>query len=83
MQSPDEEKHFVNHPTLYFDDGNVILGAGRILFCVHRSLLSKHSTVYRDIFEQTQARFRGHLHVEMEETAEEVEALVNVIYDGV
>ncbi|KAI8996660.1 hypothetical protein BD414DRAFT_372804, partial [Trametes punicea] len=77
-----DEKPFVNHPTLYFDDGNVILRAGRMLFCVHRSLLAKHSVVFRELFERGHEQFRGMLHFTMEETAEEVEALLNVIYDG-
>ncbi|KAI0372570.1 hypothetical protein BV20DRAFT_903506, partial [Pilatotrama ljubarskyi] len=80
--SPEDEKPFVNHPTLYFDDGNVILGAGRTLFCVHRSLLSKHSIVFLDLFAQQHERFRGLPHINMEETPEEVEALLNVVYDG-
>ncbi|KAJ2997237.1 hypothetical protein NUW54_g7150 [Trametes sanguinea] len=83
--SPDEEqdeKPFINHSTLYFDDGNVILGAGRTLFCVHRSLLAKHSLVLRDLFDHSKEQFRGVLYVRMEETAEEVEALLNMVYDG-
>ncbi|KAI0324294.1 hypothetical protein GY45DRAFT_1263095, partial [Cubamyces sp. BRFM 1775] len=77
-----DEKPFVNHPSLYFDDGNVILAAGRTLFCVHRSLLSKHSPVFQDLFDGARDRHRGLLHVPMEETADEVEALLNVVYDG-
>ena len=78
----EDEKPFVNHSTLYFDDGNVVLATGRTLFCVHRSLLSKHSVVFRDLFDGARDRYRGLLHVTMEETAEEVEALLNVVYDG-
>ena len=78
----EDEKPFVNHSTLYFDDGNVVLAAGRTLFCVHRSLLSKHSVVFRDLFDGARDLSRGLLHVTMEETAEEVEALLNVVYDG-
>ena len=78
-----DEKPFVNHPTLYFDDGNVILATpGRTLFCVHRSLLSKHSPVFRDLFEQEHDTFRGLMKVPREETPEELEALLGVIYDG-
>ncbi|TBU30336.1 hypothetical protein BD311DRAFT_612576, partial [Dichomitus squalens] len=81
--SPDvDEKPFVNHPTLYFDDGNVILTTGRTLFCVHRSLLSKHSPVFRELFEQKHDRFRGLTQITMEETREDLEALLGVIYDG-
>lgn len=77
-----DEKPFVNHPTLYFDDGNVILTTGRTLFCVHRSLLSKHSAVFRELFEQEHDRFRGLIQIPMEETPEDLEALLGVIYDG-
>ncbi|KAI0649710.1 hypothetical protein C8Q79DRAFT_1062187 [Trametes meyenii] len=87
LSTEDEDGHadvkpFANHPTLHFDDGNVVLRAGRTLFCVHRSVLSKHSTVFRDLFEQPHERFRGLMHVAMEETAEEIEALLDVVYDG-
>ncbi|OSC99302.1 hypothetical protein PYCCODRAFT_1373396, partial [Trametes coccinea BRFM310] len=85
LGSPDDEKDekpFIDHSTLYFDDGNVILGAGRTLFCVHRSLLAKHSVVLRDLFDHSKEQFRGVLYVRMEETAEEVEALLNMVYDG-
>ncbi len=77
-----DEKPFVNHPTLYFDDGNVILTTGRTLFCVHRSLLSKHSPVFRELFEQEHDRFRGLIQIPKEETPEDLEALLGMIYDG-
>ncbi|KAI1792763.1 hypothetical protein LXA43DRAFT_842242, partial [Ganoderma leucocontextum] len=77
-----DEKPFVNHSTLYFDDGNVILTTGRTLFCVHRSLLSKHSPAFRELFEQEHDRFRGLIQIPMEETPEDLEALLGVIYDG-
>lgn len=83
----DEPKAFVNHPTLYFDDGNVILSCGSMLFCVHRSLLSKHSPVFRERFQAPQKDIKpqilqGHLHICLNDTAEDIEALLNVIYDG-
>ncbi|PIL28928.1 hypothetical protein GSI_08975 [Ganoderma sinense ZZ0214-1] len=77
-----DEKPFVNHPTLYFDDGNVILTTGRTLFCVHRSLLSKHSPAFRELFEREHGTFRDLMQILMEETPEDLEALLNVIYDG-
>ncbi|KAI0708487.1 hypothetical protein C8Q76DRAFT_627189, partial [Earliella scabrosa] len=78
-----DEKPFVNHPTLYFDDGNIILRAGWTLFCVHKSLLSKHSSVFRDLFQRMHIdRFRELTLITMEETREDLETLLNVIYDG-
>ena len=51
----------------WFDDGNIILQAGSRLFKVHRGVLSKHSTIFRDMFslpqsldqESTPAEFEG------------------------
>ena len=75
-----DEKPFVNHPTLYIDDGNVILTTlGRTLFCVHWSLLYKHSPVFRELFEREHDSFRGLMQIPMEETPEELEALLGVI----
>ena len=34
---------YENHPSLYFDDGNTIFSCASTLFCVHPSVVSKHS----------------------------------------
>lgn len=39
-----------NHPDFWFEDGSVILQVANTLFRVHRSLLSKHSEVFADLF---------------------------------
>ncbi|ETW77388.1 hypothetical protein HETIRDRAFT_454697 [Heterobasidion irregulare TC 32-1] len=39
----------INHPALYFDDGDVILQCGKTLFRVHRSILLKHSTLFQEM----------------------------------
>ena len=49
---------------------------------VHRPLLSMHSPVFQDLVDGARDRHRGLLHVPMEDTADEVEALLNVVYDG-
>ncbi len=85
LEEPDrdtDEKPFQDHPTLYIEDGNVILRTGGTLFCVHKSLLSKHSPVFRELFQRDAERFRGLAHYTMEETREDLEVLLNVIYDG-
>lgn len=40
----------VRHPTLWLDDGNVVLVVENTGFRVHRGILSKHSDVFRDMF---------------------------------
>ncbi len=39
------------HDFLWFPEGNVILAADPYLFKVHKSFLSMHSSVFRDMFE--------------------------------
>ena len=77
-----EEKPFKDHPTLYMDDGNVIITAGKTLFRVHVSLLANRSPVLRDLLKNTKEKFRGFLHLNVEDSSEDMEALLNVIYGG-
>ncbi|KAI0046419.1 hypothetical protein FA95DRAFT_1606922 [Auriscalpium vulgare] len=37
------------HTNLWYDDGNIVLSTGNMLFRVHRSILSRHSPVLADI----------------------------------
>lgn len=73
-----------NHPTLYFDDGNLILQCHKTLFCVHKSLLSKHSPVFRDILAPgTQLlELRGKMLLKLPDDRDDMEALLGTIYDG-
>ncbi|KAH6911776.1 hypothetical protein BKA70DRAFT_1146185 [Coprinopsis sp. MPI-PUGE-AT-0042] len=45
--------------TVWLSDGNVILQAGRRLFRVHKSVLSRHSTVFNDMFMMPQPLQNG------------------------
>ncbi|TFK29744.1 hypothetical protein FA15DRAFT_677663 [Coprinopsis marcescibilis] len=38
------------HPTLWLEDGSVICRAEETLFCVHMSILARHSACFRDMF---------------------------------
>jgi hypothetical protein len=86
--SDEPRKVFANHQTLYFDDGNVILKCDRTLFCVHRTLLSKHSEVLQGLFTpagpeaKPQEFFRGCLFIALDDDADDIECLLNIIYDG-
>ncbi|KAH8080701.1 hypothetical protein BXZ70DRAFT_1012459 [Cristinia sonorae] len=82
---PDRDVEIVdyqNHPTLYFEDGNTILSCASTLFCVHRTIVSKHSPVLKILVESNARMLRGLKHIVMKETADDVEALLNVIYEG-
>ncbi|KLO06811.1 hypothetical protein SCHPADRAFT_860929 [Schizopora paradoxa] len=39
------------HSTLWYEDGNIVLAADVYLYRVHKSILSKHSTVLKDMFQ--------------------------------
>jgi len=71
-----------NHPNLYFEDGNVIVKTGNTLFCVHRTILSKHSTVFRDLFAQNTQTLRGFQSLTVDDGKDDMESLLNAIYDG-
>jgi hypothetical protein len=72
-----------NHPTLYFEDGNVIIRLKTAsAYCVHRTLLSKHSTVFRDLFAQNTQTLRGYPSLTVDDNADDMESLLNTIYDG-
>lgn len=81
-----ENNVLVNHPTLYFN-GNVILKCGRILFCVHRAVLSEHSRVFRDIFTHDLLKpgehFRGCALLRLSDDVDLVAILLRIIYTGV
>ncbi len=37
------------HDTLWFDDGNIVLATDVHLYCVHRGILAKNSSVFKDM----------------------------------
>ncbi|OCH86743.1 hypothetical protein OBBRIDRAFT_760861 [Obba rivulosa] len=76
-------KVFTNHPTLYHEDGNVILSCGNTLFCVHRSVVAKHSPVLKRMLDDAPPLvLRGCQHLELQDSAEDFEVLLGVLYDG-
>ena len=74
----------VDHPTLYMDDGNVILQCGKTLFRVHRTVLSKHSSVFQERLapERDHNTFRGCILVQVEVDKAGMEAILEVLYGG-
>ncbi|KLO07724.1 hypothetical protein SCHPADRAFT_1001431 [Schizopora paradoxa] len=39
------------HETLWFEDGNIVLATDVHLYCVHRGVLARNSTVFKDMLE--------------------------------
>lgn len=87
-----------HHPTLYYEDGNVVLSAfdgtlsSRRYFRVHRSILCRYSPVLADMFSLPPLRkegpghaiaemYDGALHIQMPDSAADIESMLNVLYD--
>ncbi len=90
----DFESH---NPTLYFEDGNVVLSAStkdnrRRYFRIHCSILCRYSPVLAEMFAIPPLRddgpghemtesYDGAIHIQMPDSAEDTESLLFVLYD--
>ncbi|KAL7285556.1 hypothetical protein ACG7TL_000660 [Trametes sanguinea] len=85
------------HPTLYYDDGTVVLsalteGGSRQYFRIHRSILCRHSPIMADMFamppllakgssSRIAETYDGVVQVEMQDSADELESFLTMFYD--
>ncbi|KAH9834815.1 uncharacterized protein C8Q71DRAFT_766522 [Rhodofomes roseus] len=82
-----DEGTYVEHPSLYYDDGNVILSSENTLFRAHRSILCKASPVLRDMLEQKAHEdrkpdvLRGCLHIALDVETQVAETLMRIVYN--
>lgn len=76
------------HPSLWLDDGTLVIATKSMLFKVYRGLLSRHSDFFRDMFNLPQSKsmetFEGvpmiECHDEPEDVAHFLHALVDPLY---
>ena len=75
---------------LWFDDGNIVLIAGKAAFKVHKSLLARQASVFKDMFEVANAGpkiksaecFEDCPSVTLQDPARDVLYFLQVLYDG-
>jgi len=73
---------------LWFEDGNIVIVAQRVMFKVHMGVLSKHSEVFRDMFKipqppsGEQEQFDGCSLVDLSDGVDDVRAILSALYDG-
>ena len=76
--------------SVWMDDGNVVISAGdnpTRLFKCHRSVLCKHSIVFREILalppahESAEDQYQGLPRVHLTDKPEDVRALLNLLYN--
>ena len=83
-ESPADLKTVTRHGTLYLEDGNVEVLCGGILFRVHTSVMSLHSTALRQVFTQTTPASaespNGCPRIRSSDTATDFAVLLNMIY---
>ena len=82
--TPDEIQ---KHLDLWFDDGNVVLVAmDNTGFRLHRSILARHSVIFRDMFGIPQPicaeAFDGCPVVRLQDSSEDLGYLLSALYDG-
>ncbi|KAI0697613.1 hypothetical protein BC835DRAFT_1270241, partial [Cytidiella melzeri] len=76
----------VQHPNIWFEDGNVVLVAKSTGFRVHRGVLARHSDVFRDMFLVPQPA-NGEMLQDCpvirlaDDNPDEVAAVLNILYD--
>ncbi|GJE90726.1 hypothetical protein PsYK624_068700 [Phanerochaete sordida] len=73
---------------LWFDDGNVVLQAGNMIFCVHRGLLAQRSSYMKELFEtisltppQYQVKYKSLPLICINSSAEDARILLSAVYD--
>ena len=80
------DKPVIRHSGLWFQDGNIVLLAEETAFKIHRSMLARHSSVFRDMFELSQPSSEevvdGCPVVRLHDSSHELADFIDVIYNG-
>lgn len=64
---------------VWLDDGNVILRSGVVMHRVHRSVLEKHSIVFRRVFEQRKMLHGDHESPPVLSVSDNVDSLLHYV----
>lgn len=79
----------VRSPGLWFDDGSIVIQVEDTQFRVHRSMLSKYSVIFRDMFTVPQppasdeeAMVEGCLVVQLQDSAHDWVIVLQAMYSG-
>ncbi|KAJ7650044.1 hypothetical protein FB45DRAFT_886760, partial [Roridomyces roridus] len=80
-----ENGEIVRSPEIWHSDGSVVLHAGCTQFCVHWSVLSLHSSFFRDLHGLPQPpnepKIEGCPVIELSDSSEDVETVLKALYD--
>jgi hypothetical protein len=81
-----EGPNAISRSSFWFDDGSIVIQAELTQFRVHRTMLSRHSQVFRDMFSVPQPvdpkdNIEGCPIVHLSESAQDVTHLLSALYD--
>jgi hypothetical protein len=81
------EREVVRSSKFWFEDGNVVLQAEHTQFRLHRSVLSMHCPIFRDLFAcsllENALTVDGCPLINLSETLEDVKNFVKILYKSV
>jgi len=85
----DGDSDQITRSKYWFEDGNVVLQTENTLFRVHRSILSRHSEVFKDTFAMPQPPSEANECIEgcpvtvvpLSDTAEDMNNMISFLYD--
>jgi hypothetical protein len=85
MNDPSDETQIIRS-TIWYHDGSIVLQAETTQFCVHASVLSQHSVVFRDMLSvpasaATSDAVDGKPLVHVSDRASEIKHLLLALYD--
>lgn len=75
------------HDDLWFDDGNVVIASSDLSFRLHRGVLARHSSVFKDLFQVPQAdqaqTVEGCPVAQLHDRGVDLVLLFTLLYDGI
>ena len=85
LDAPESSRERTRHAELWYEDGSVVLATEDTYFCVHRSVMSKHCIVWRDMFAmpqpETQEEYDGKPLIWMTDSTEDLVHFLHTLYD--
>ncbi|KAF9808580.1 hypothetical protein IEO21_07824 [Rhodonia placenta] len=92
MDKPPSERTTIKHEDFWLSDGNIILAADNedenatVLYKCHRSMLARHSPVFKDMFDlpqpvESQEEIYGISLLRLHDKPKDVESLLRAIHD--
>ena len=86
MDAENSAQSLVRHPSLWFEDGNIIIQAERTLFKVFKSVLSRESHFFKDMFSLPQPTTLSDIYescplLRVHESADDFSVLLRAVFD--